>query len=193
MLTLDHGNMMVSSIWSASAVIAEIRTSQTRQVLESCNNLRRLERIRTPLSNPLSNIQCPSDDFANLLAEIYNSPDDVEQYCKDSLRALPRFTLRNLQNVLKRISLNKCGDQDGIYFEMIKYGSERLHTIYLKLINDLISGGSTDDSWRHTLFTMISKASSLTQANHYRPTAILSLFDKNRCSYIFRMIATIAR
>ena len=40
----------------------------------------------------------------------------------------------------------KCGDQDGIYFGMIKYGSERFHTIYLNLINALISSGSTDDS-----------------------------------------------
>ena len=125
-------------------------TSQTRQVLESFKDLRRLERIHRPLSSPLPNIQCQSDDFANLLAEIYNSSDVDEQYCKDSLRALPRFTLKELQNALRHISLNKCGDQNGICFEMIKYGSERLHTIYLTLINTLISSGSTDDSGRHT-------------------------------------------
>ena len=71
-------------------------TSQTRQVLESFNDLRRLERIHRPRSNPLPNIQCQQNDFANLLADIYNSPDVDEQYCKGSLRALLRFTLREL-------------------------------------------------------------------------------------------------
>ena len=156
----------------------EYCTLQIRHILESFKKLHKFERTHKPLINPLSNIQCQSDDFANLLAEIYNSSDVDEQYCKDSLRALPRFTLKELQNALKHMSLNKCGDQDGIYFEMIKYGSERLHTIYLTLINTLISSGSTDDSWRHTLFTMIPKAGDLTQASNYRPIAILSTFYK---------------
>ena len=159
-------------------------------MLESFKNLRRLERIHRPLSSPLPNIQCQSDDFANLLAEIYNSSDVDEQYCKDSLRALSRFTLKELQNALKHMSLNKCGDQDGIYFEMIKYGSERLHTIYLTLINTLISSGS---NWRHTLFTLIPKACDLTQATNYIPIAILLRFYKHRCSYNLFSIATAAR
>ena len=76
------------------------------------------------------------------------------------------------------MSLNKCGDEGGIYFEMVKYSNERLHTIYLTFINALISTSSTDDSWRHTLFTMIPKVGDLTQATNYRPIATLSTVYK---------------
>ena len=78
-------------------------------------------------------------------------------------------------------------------FEMIKYGSEKLHTMYLKIINALISSSSTDDNWRDTLFTMIPKAGDVTQAINYTPNHDFVNVTQNLCSYDFFSINTIAR
>ena len=73
----------------------------TRQILESQESLRVLNKIHKLLSSLLLNVQYQSDDFAKLLSDIYNSLDIDELYYKDSFRELLRFILRELQNASK--------------------------------------------------------------------------------------------
>ena len=120
--------------------------------MRSFKDLGRLDDLHRLPSCSTSDPQCTSEDFANLLSDIYSCNDVAEQPCIESLRQLPRFTNREFQIALKSMKLNRCSDQEGIYFEMVKFGGNRVHREYLRLVNELISNGKTDDAWRHSLF-----------------------------------------
>ena len=88
----------------------EYCTSQTERILRSFKDLSRLDDLHRLPSRSTSDPQCTSEDFANLLSDIYSCNDVAEQPCIESLRQLPRFTNREFQIALKSMKLNKCSD-----------------------------------------------------------------------------------
>ena len=76
------------------------------------------------------------------------------------------FTMEEFQQAFKTMSNRKCQDENGITLELIKYGPEELHSTLLRLFNDMLKAGRTEESWRLILFRMLPKSGNLKEATN---------------------------
>ena len=132
---------------------------------------------RNPIKTEIGGI-CPEESFAEALEKIYDSDEMSEAPYRAHFQSLDAFTDDEFRTALRHMSNRRCGDEFGITLEMIKYGSGLLHTELLRLLNELIIQGSIPSCWRQTIFRMLPKTGDLTDAQNYRPIAILQIFYK---------------
>ena len=92
--------------------------------------------------------------------------------------AIPAFELHELEQALSKMKARKSPDKHGIVMEMIKYGSDNLKRQILSFFNEFLHHDFIEQSWLHTLFTMIPKTGDLSVVQNWRPIAILDIFYK---------------
>ena len=77
---------------------------------------------------------------------------------------------------------NKCADTSGLVAECFIYGNLDLHKCPLDVFNHMLTVGRFDESWSHTVFTMLPKGGNLLSPNNWRPVAVLKISFKIFCT-----------
>ena len=70
---------------------------------------------------------------------------------------IPKFTMLELQRVMRQLKNRKCADADGLVAEMFKHGNSDLMNSLLELYNNMLDTGRCEPTWQHTIFTMLPK------------------------------------
>ena len=71
--------------------------------------------------------------FIDLLSDMYYCEDPVESPCRSFLCVLQEFSMRELRIALKKMSLNKCADDQGICLEMLKFATTETLNIFFEI------------------------------------------------------------
>ena len=165
-------------------------TKKIKLILEEFKHLQRTPRVHEGSSKRLTDKQCSVEEFAIFFRDIYPSTGPIPNPCKDAIRELPRFTIDELQQALTKMSRKKCSDSYGVVVEMMQNATQSFHEKYLELINDMISAGSTNPSWRSSLFSLLPKSGEVTSPTNWRPIVILEIFYKDFARMIYNRIIT---
>ena len=88
------------------------------------------------------------------------------------------FTIFDLEQALSKMKCKKGADHHSIVIEMIKYGSQKLKNQILVFFNNFLNNHYVEQSWLHTLFSMIPKSGNLKEVHNWRPIALLDIFYK---------------
>ena len=130
------------------------------------------------------NHQPNAEEFAHFLGDIFASEvgfnsDELrallEETSANGLSDTKPFTNVELQVVLKEMRRNKCADTSGLVAECFIYGNLDLHKCLLDVFNHMLTVGGFDESWSHTVFTMLPKGGNLLSPNNWRPVAVLKI------------------
>ena len=78
-----------------------------------------------------------------------------------------------LQNALKHLRRNKCGDSNGIVAECFAYGSLEFCEHLFCLPNLLLVHDHLDERKKQTTFSMIPETGDFSKPRNWRPLAIL--------------------
>ena len=128
-----------------------------------------------------------AEEFAHFLGDIFASEvgfnsDELkallEETSANGLSDIKPFTDVELQVVLKEMRRNKCADTSGLVDECFIYGNLDLHKCLLDVFNHMLTVGLFDESWSHTVFTMLPKGGNLLSPNNWRPVAVLKISYK---------------
>ena len=86
---------------------------------------------------------------------------------------IPKFTMLELQRVMRQLKNRKCADADELVAEMFKHGKLDLMNFLLELYDNILDTGRCEPRWQHTIFTMLPKNGDRSLPNNWRPIAIL--------------------
>ena len=78
------------------------------------------------------------------------------------------------QRCLTKMRRSKCADTSGLVAECFTYGNLDLHKCPLDVFNHMLTVGRFDESWSHTVFTMLPKGGNLLSPNNWRPVAVFA-------------------
>ena len=106
------------------------------------------------------------ESFAKFLEDIFHSNAGFgTEYLQSLLNSvkhkcrfdIPKFTMLELQRVMRQLKNRKCADADGLVAEMFKHGNLDLMNSLLELYNNMLDTGRCEPTWQHTIFTMLPK------------------------------------
>lgn len=103
--------------------------------------------------------------------------------------SFPLFTLSDLEKALSQLSNLKCGDEEGIIAEMLKYCSLDIKHEILKHFNTTLHSGVFPEKWHHTIFQMLPKDGGRRQLKNWRPIAILPIMYKLFARLLYNRIS----
>ena len=136
-----------------------------------------------------------AEEFAHFLGDIFASEvgfnsDELkallEETSANGLSDIKPFTDVELQVVLKEMRRNKCADTSGLVAECFIYGNLDLHKCLLDVFNHMLTVGRFDESWSHTVFTMLPKGGNLLSPNNWRPVAALKISYKIFAKLVYK-------
>ena len=154
-------------------------SKKAEEVLADFSRLQKLKTIHLrPVVAEGDDTTCTPESFATLLENVYSSERTSEQPCRNFLRQIPRFTVPELTQAMKGMKLGRCADKSGILLEMVQAAPVCFHERLLNCFNDMIDGGSVDESWKEMFFCMVPKSGDQAEPTNWRPFAILSVFYK---------------
>ena len=110
----------------------------------------------------MKKVECSSDRFVEFFANLYSFNPWIEVASRNAIRQLPKLTVDELRFALKRIASSRRADEYGIVLEMVKAFPFTFHAKIVKLINEMIDVGTTNESWRVSLLNMVPKFGDLT-------------------------------
>ena len=148
--------------------IRKYKDQQIDQVLEEFQDLNRLQQIGIQNKIAESHDKLKDDDFAEMLQAIY-ADSNVSSCPIDNFDILPQiasFTMFDLEQALSKMKCKKGADHHGIVMEMIKYGSQKLKDHILAFFNNFLNDHHIEQSWLHTLFSMIPKSGNLKEVHN---------------------------
>lgn len=151
------------------------RTFWVDHLLARFANLKYLQKTN---SSPVKKQACQidPDDFVAFLERLFTSLGRENVAINlDILAAIPRFSLLELDEALKKLPNMRCVNEQDIVGEMVKYPSIRLKTELLRCFNDSVHSGRFDENWYHACFQMLPKSGDLTQVSNWCPVAILPI------------------
>ena len=128
---------------------------------------------RAPILHTCSPTSIEAGTFANLLREVYESPNGQCEYDWLLIQRIPLFSLVELEHAFKNMANNRGADSSGLIVDMIKHGTEELRQCILEVFNNMLLSGSIEISWHHSVFSMLPKSGDLLNAANWRPIAIL--------------------
>ena len=91
------------------------------------------------------------------------------------LDGIPPFSTDKLQHVLCHLKARKAQDADGFVAEMFGFGGADLSKCLLRILNSMLCTGNFEPTWRSTLLLMLPKTGGTTQANNWKPIAVLKI------------------
>ena len=150
------------------------------------SEIRGLNRIEVVYHDPIKasrNIrEEPSPhEFAIYLEDIFTARCvEVRGLCVDSNDAELKQTIKKLQH-------GKTADSNGL--KILSFASDGLLTCLLDLYNQVLSTGYGQQSWRHTVFTMLPKTGNKSLAQSWRPTAVLNTTYKTFSKLLMERLA----
>ena len=119
-----------------------------------------------------------ADDFVKLFQQVYESDDVVIQVDKEKIRDVPFFTMPELKYAVKKMKNRKSEDMSHIVAELIKHADGPFFGILLDMYNSILTTGNTPSNWHETVFRMLPKTGDLSDANNWRPIAVLPILYK---------------
>ena len=174
----ERANLSKSIYKQTRMELRRWRTLWADHLLSRCANLKYLQKIN---SSRVKKQACPidPDDFAAFLELLFASLGrEIVAINLDILAAIPRFSLLELEEALKKLPNMRCADEQDIVGEMVKYSSVQFKTELLRCFNESMHSGRFDENWYHTCFQMLPKSGDLTQVSNWRPSAILPILYK---------------
>ena len=163
---------------------------KTEMIWKEFQDLGRLDELhRDPVrSRSQARDTDPSpESFAKFLEDIFHSNAGFgTEYLQSLLNSvkhkcrfdIPKFTMLELQRVMRQLKNRKCADADGLVAEMFKHGNSDLMNCLLELYNNMLDTGRCEPTCQHTIFTMLPKNGDRSLPNNWRPIAILKISYK---------------
>ena len=165
--------------------LRKYKSQMAQKRLEEFSDIQKLEHIHMyPVKKKKVNTIDPSK-CADLLSNVYSTNVAFEYASSTSV---PSFSIEEVRHAIRCMKKKKCADKHGIVLEMFLHGGdvvlERLHAY----LNDILSTGIIPDRWYETYFTMIHKGGAESDANNWRPIAILSITYKILARMVYHRI-----
>ena len=124
-------------------------------------------------------VQPPANAFADMLESLYSSDQPRhERGDLQLLRTIEKFSLVELATALKGNSKGTCADKHGVLLEMRVNGGELVQDVLLRIYNEILDTGIFPHDWYKLIFVMVPKSGDPTDANNWRPIAILDVVYK---------------
>ena len=134
-----------------------------------------MENRKAPSSVGTAACKIEPQQFAIALKAICASDQTDLQFDASEVARVQPFDIEELRTGLRKLALNKCGDEHGIVAEILKSGSDSLHDYILRCFNETPSTDSFPQEWHHTIFKMLPKTGDSSNVDKWRPIAILQI------------------
>ena len=165
------------------------RAQRITKALQDFTNLGQLARIHRPASRAAKK----GPDFAQcaeLLRGVYTSDLQSERSLDDSLSGvgIPTFCFDEVKQAVANMAKGKTSDRDGVILEMFSHGGESLLGILTDMLNGILTTGYVPRRWRDSFLTLLHKGGDTSDANNWRPIAILSITYKIFARVVYNRI-----
>ena len=147
---------------------------------KSNNNTIKLDEWSNYFSNLLNVKPCVNEDQMILIKEYFNGHDIHCDYCienkPEELNA--RFTIDEINHVIKRLPNRKAPGPDGLCSEMFKNSTLLCVPIFTLLFNQILDSACFPEEWSKALILPIHKKGSYNNPDNYRGISLLSILSK---------------
>lgn len=105
--------------------------------------------------------------------------DDLEiPIIKEKIRGVQLFIIAELRYAVKKMKNRESEDMSHIVVELIQFADETFLQTLLEMYNSILTTGNTPSNWHITGFRMLPKSGDLSDANNWRPIAVLPILYK---------------
>ena len=120
-----------------------------------------------------------------VIGNIYTTEHPIEYA---SACCVPDFSFEEVRRAVRSMKKKKCPDKEGVVLEMFLYGGDHVLEQLKKHLNSILVTGNVPFSWYETHFSMLHKGGTESDANNWRPIAILSISYKILAKIVFNRI-----
>ncbi|VDI31056.1 Hypothetical predicted protein, partial [Mytilus galloprovincialis] len=161
------------------------KTNQISEILHHNRKCKSPEDISNAFVDFYADVYTPTENAkfdSDFKAHVTEFVDRTLESCATDNGLLPgvEITLYEIESVVRSLKLRKAPGYDKLQNEHVRYSGSQLHTVILRIFNEVIRFGRIPLCWKHGLLIPLFKGNrkSKQAPENYRPISLLPIMYK---------------